>query len=138
MSVPLFRAPYGVRCPQLEKILNDRRMHHIHWDIDAQEWRHGNVKRTVAFITRNIARERSRAVVLLHDTKIATVKSLPEILDWIDRENVTRSSDGRRLIRVLDATSYVAESTKPWLAELEKLAGALTAKMRRHLASVVP
>ena len=51
--------------------------------IDPQEWQGRGAKRTVADVTKQIARLRDdeRAVLLMHDTKVETRFALPQILD---------------------------------------------------------
>lgn len=122
MPIPWFRAPYGAKCARLEAQLAQRRITHFHWDIDPQEWRHGNTKRTIAFMLRALGRSQGRVVVLMHDTKLATVQALPVILQWIDEENAKREEEGRRQIRILQPSQYVIESLAPglwkWLGDL--------------------
>ncbi|MEM9489054.1 MAG: polysaccharide deacetylase family protein, partial [Myxococcota bacterium] len=62
----LFRAPYGAHCKRLERMLADRSLEHIHWDIDPQEWRHHNTTRTANFIIITLKRLDGRAIVSLH------------------------------------------------------------------------
>jgi peptidoglycan/xylan/chitin deacetylase (PgdA/CDA1 family) len=118
MPIGLFRTPYGSRCPRLERMLGERGLRHFHWDIDPQEWRHGNIKFTIAYVTRRLERLHGRAVILMHDTKRATAEALPKILVWIDIENAQRRMLGRRPIRVIPASQVVAErAIAPGLAD---------------------
>jgi peptidoglycan/xylan/chitin deacetylase (PgdA/CDA1 family) len=122
MPIPWFRAPYGARCARLEAQLAARRITHFHWDIDPQEWRHGNTKRTIAYMLRALGRTQGRQVVLMHDTKVATVKALPVILQWVAEENARREAEGRRTIRFIPAWEYAIENLAPglwkWLGDL--------------------
>lgn len=111
MPVGLFRTPYGSRCNRLEEMLSARGLHHFHWDIDPQEWKHGSTKRTVAYVTSHLKRLQGRAVVLMHDIKRATAEALPKILEWIDAENERRRASGGRAIRIIPASQVVAEET---------------------------
>jgi len=91
-------------------MLAARSLDHTHWDIDPQEWRHHNLKRTVNFITRKLQQLDGRAIVLLNDTHRVTVKALPQILDWIEKENQRRMKTGkRRPIRIIGALDYLNE-----------------------------
>lgn len=122
MPIPWFRTPYGARCQRLVAQLAERQVTHFHWDIDPQEWRHGSAKRTSAYLIRALERAQGREVVLMHDTKQATVKALPEILEWIKAENQRREAQGRRQIRILPASQYAVETLAPglwkWLAAI--------------------
>jgi hypothetical protein len=109
ITVEWFRAPYGVRCERLDRLMAERHITHFHWDLDPQEWRHGNVEKVVKYVTGELARAHGRAVLLLHDIKLVTVKALPQILDWIDQENAKRAKSRKRKIRILDAPLLAVE-----------------------------
>jgi peptidoglycan/xylan/chitin deacetylase (PgdA/CDA1 family) len=113
MPVVLFRAPYGDRCRRLEAMLADRRLAHTHWDMDPQEWKTQDPGFTKRYVINRLAELEGRAVLLLHDTKAATVRALPEILDWLAKENERRVKQGRRPIRVLDPSEVVLEKLAP-------------------------
>lgn len=108
----LFRVPYGARCKRLDKMLKARDLRHLHWDLDPQEFRHHSVDTTVRYVTTRLRRlaDGQRAVLLMHDTQPVTAKSLPKILAWIEKENEKRGKRGRRPIRVIDASTWVAEN----------------------------
>lgn len=107
----LFRIPYGGRCKQLDKMLKQRELVHLHWDLDPQEFRHRSADLAFRYVTSRLRRLRDgqRAVLLMHDTQPASAKALPKILDWINKENERREKRGRRPIRIIDASSWVAE-----------------------------
>ena len=96
-----FRTPYGVRCERVERMLEERHLSHFHWDLDPQEWKHGNVDRAVKYVTGQLAHNSDRVVLLMHDVKEVTVKALPQILDWIDAENVKRLAVHKKPIRIV-------------------------------------
>ena len=135
MRVAWFRAPFGVRCEQLDELLAARGLTHFHWDLDPQEWRHGNVARTVKDVTAHLARATGRNVLLMHDIKLVTVVALPKILQWIDDENARRAKPakpgkpGKPRIRVLQAPDVAVERIPPeiwaWLGEALEGARAL-------------
>ena len=110
LPIILFRTPYGSKCQRLRRMLAERSLDHTHWDIDAQEWRHHSSKRMVRFITGKLKHLEGRAVVLMHDTYRVTVIALPEILDWIEKENERRKKTGRRRpIRIINSVDYLSE-----------------------------
>jgi peptidoglycan-N-acetylglucosamine deacetylase len=137
MPTPWFRTPYGARCARLDAELAERGVTHFHWDIDPQEWRHGNAKRAIANVIRALEQTQGRAVLLMHDTKQATVKALPVILLWIREENLRREAAGRRQFRLVPASQYAMESMAPglvkWLGELR-----LGPRWASYLAAVLP
>jgi peptidoglycan-N-acetylmuramic acid deacetylase len=133
-----FRAPYGVRCDRLDQMLGERGITHFHWDIDPQEWKHGNKKKTVEYVTKQIGRMTGRNVLLMHDIKKATVEALPEILDFIEAENARRKETRRRRIRIIQPWELAVErlpaGTLEWLGELAPSHKDLAAA----IASVLP
>lgn len=136
MNMVLFRAPFGVRCPQLEDALATRGVHHMHWDIDPQEWRTQDAAYTQAVITGKIGRmhDDERVVILGHDTNPTTVTALPVILEWIRAENVRRKAAGRKTIRILGpseiASEQLAAPLRSILASIELGAGVAELEQR--------
>ena len=104
-----FRTPYGVRCERVEDLLAARHLGHFHWDLDPQEWKHGNAKKAIDYVEKQVGKMNGRNVLLMHDIKKATVEALPEILDWIDEENARRKSEHKRRIRIIQSYELAAE-----------------------------
>lgn len=140
MPVLWFRVPYGARCPRLETELAELGLAHFHWDIDPQEWQGRGVKRTVADVTKQLARikDGERAVLLMHDTKVETRFALPEILDWIDAENAKREAAGRRPITFVGGDQIARERMAPTLDWLKTALGDGRDAIRATLAATVP
>jgi peptidoglycan/xylan/chitin deacetylase (PgdA/CDA1 family) len=133
-----FRVPYGARCDRLERMLAERGLTQFHWDLDPQEWKHGDAGRAVRYVTGELARASGRNVLLMHDIKRATVVALPQILDWIDAENARRDKSHKKPIRVVQAPALAVERLHPgaaaWLTDATAAARALPAA----IASVLP
>lgn len=140
MPVPWFRTPYGARCPRLERELTGLGATHFHWDIDPQEWQGRGAKHTATSVIAQIARlsDQARAVLLMHDTKVATRFALPEILTWIDAENLRRRARGRPPIRIVGGDEIAAERIAPSLAWLRRAVTDGQAEVAGALASSVP
>jgi len=133
-----FRTPYGVRCDRLEQMLAERHLDHFHWDLDPQEWKHGNVDRTVKYVTGELMRASGRTVLLMHDIKPVTVKALPQILQWIDEENARREKSRRHKIRVLQAPTLAIERLPKGLVDWAADATAGLRWLPHGLASALP
>jgi peptidoglycan/xylan/chitin deacetylase (PgdA/CDA1 family) len=118
MRMVFFRTPYGVRCPVLEEALNERGLRHVHWDIDAEEWKTHDAVKTQNYIIHHIGElgDGQRAVVLIHDIHKETAAALPVILDWIDAENARRRAGGRHEIKILGPTDVAFERLAPGVA----------------------
>jgi len=133
-----FRAPFGARCDRLEHLLDDRHLAHFHWDLDPQEWKHGDAARAVRYVTGELGRAHGRDVLLMHDVKQATVKALPEILTWLDAENARREQAHQQPIRVVQAPALAVErlpaALGAWLGDATAGARALP----EAIASVLP
>ncbi|MDB4954604.1 MAG: polysaccharide deacetylase [Myxococcales bacterium] len=132
-----FRTPYGARCERVESMLAERHLTHFHWDLDPQEWKHGNAKKAFDYVTKQVGQMTGRNVLLMHDIKKATVESLPEILDWIDAENERRKGIHKRRIRIIQSYEIAEERLPPgfldWIAEV-----ASPASLSASIASVLP
>lgn len=109
MPVVLFRVPYGARCKNVERLLADRQLRHMHWDIDPQEWGGLDTAGTAAHVISQLKRLEGRAVLLMHDTHGVSARALPIILDWIDMENRRRRASGHRPIRIVSGAELVEE-----------------------------
>jgi len=133
-----FRAPFGTRCDRLEHLLAERNLAHFHWDLDPQEWKHGDAARAVRYVTGELGRASGRNVLLMHDIKQATVKALPQILAWIDAENARREKSHKKLIRIVQSPALAVERLPhglgAWLGDATAGARALPGA----IASVLP
>ncbi len=113
----MFRAPYGDYCDRLISMLDERALHHMHWDIDPLEWKSHSSEATAAEIIRRIRWQEGRSVVLMHDTKLASVRAFPIVLDWIEAENKRRRNGGLPPIRVLSGSDLALERLDGAFAE---------------------
>jgi peptidoglycan/xylan/chitin deacetylase (PgdA/CDA1 family) len=96
----LLRTPYGQHCRRLKQIVAERGFEQIGWDIDAQEWLPGSRGARVAkLIIDRLSKLKGRGIVLMHDTREATVTALPIILDWLDQHKEIKIADWRVLLR---------------------------------------
>ena len=133
-----FRAPYGARCDRLERLLAERGLAHFHWDLDPQEWKHGDAARAVRYVTTELGRTSGRNVLLMHDIKQATVVALPQILDWITAENARREATHRRPIQIVQAPALAAEQLPRGLAGWATEAAAPVRALPAAIASALP
>jgi peptidoglycan/xylan/chitin deacetylase (PgdA/CDA1 family) len=136
--VTWFRTPYGARCDRLDLMLLERGITHFHWDLDPQEWRHNNKKKTVEYVTKQLARMTGRNVLLMHDIKKATVDALPEILEFIAAENARRKETRRRRIRILMGWEIAIEQLPPGTLEWMRSVVPSQKDVVSAIASVLP
>lgn len=138
LEVAWFRAPYGSRCQRVEELLAERGLVHFHWDLDPQEWKHNDPQKAFDYVTNSLAHASGRNVLLMHDIKTATVKALPEILDWIAAENVRRAESKKRPIRIVQAPMYAAETLPKGFAAWALDAKARVTGLRGAVLAVLP
>lgn len=141
MPFSLFRVPYGARCKRLDRILSERNIEHLHWDLDPQEFLHHSSDIAFAYVSRKLRRlkDGKRAVLLMHDTKPATARAIPKILRWIDEENSRRISKGRRPIRIISASNWYEEKYPAPLFRWAQVSGRNASnRLLRALATLVP
>lgn len=115
MPILFFRAPYGVRCPALEEALTRSNLRHVHWDIDAEEWKSHDAVKTQTYIINHIEKlgDGQRAVVLIHDIHKETAAAMPVVLDWIAAENGRRRQSGRHEIKIIGPTDIAFARMAP-------------------------
>jgi peptidoglycan/xylan/chitin deacetylase (PgdA/CDA1 family) len=133
-----FRAPYGARCDRLERLLADRHLAHFHWDLDPQEWKHGDAAKAIKYVTGELGRASGRDVLLMHDIKPATVKALPEILAWLDAENARREKSHGKPIVIVQAPALAVERLPRGLGAWLGDATAGVRALPDAIASVLP
>ena len=139
MPIVLFRVPYGARCKNVEHLLGDRQLQHLHWDIDPHEWDGLSSAGTAAHVIGRLKKLEGRAVLLMHDTHGVSARALPIILDWIDKENRSRRASGHRPIRIVSGAELVEER---YASELWSWGGetarSAEVRLRQALGVLVP
>jgi peptidoglycan/xylan/chitin deacetylase (PgdA/CDA1 family) len=134
----LFRTPYGAHCKTLDALLAGLGVKPIGWDIDPQDWKLRNAPKIEAYVESHLRTLHGRAILLLHDVQGETVKALPRILDWLDKENASRVAAGKPPIKVLDYAYLLPkrELVPPLLDALGRLARSWLAQLAWVAAEV--
>jgi peptidoglycan/xylan/chitin deacetylase (PgdA/CDA1 family) len=138
MQLVWFRVPYGARCDRVDAMLAERGITHFHWDLDPQEWKHGNAKKAFDYVTKQLSRMKGRNVLLMHDIKKATVEALPQILDWLEAENIRRKEQKLRRIRIIQAPELALERLPEGLVDWMSDVAPSPSGLAREVASVLP
>lgn len=111
---PLFRTPFGSRCPSLTATLNKLGIRPIGWDIDPQDWKLQDADKIFGFMTQELGRTtRARSIVLFHDVQPATADMLPRLLKWIHEENAVRQQRGEPPFKFVDGNYLLNRDPKP-------------------------
>jgi peptidoglycan/xylan/chitin deacetylase (PgdA/CDA1 family) len=133
----LFRAPYGAFCRSLEAALAAREMVDIGWNLDPQDWKNNTPEKVFGYLTDKLGRLHGRGILLMHDTHAASVHALPQVLDWLTRENRRAVREGRPPIEIIDYRSVLpARAMTP--SGLELIVGRLVADLAPSLARLLP
>jgi peptidoglycan/xylan/chitin deacetylase (PgdA/CDA1 family) len=128
----LFRSPYGARCRELDRVLAERDLIQVGWNVDPQEWRGEDEDAIVRYTTAALRRARGPQILLLHDKNVVTVRALHRILDFVDEENARAATAGTPPIRVVDyrvllpAEPLPETGLEPWARSLASSLGALS------------
>lgn len=80
----LFRPPYGVTNPSIRRALAVTKHKTIGWNIRSLD---GIIKKEEFLLNRIIKKIKPGGIVLLHDTSIATVNVLEELLSFLQKNN---------------------------------------------------
>lgn len=139
MPVVMFRVPYGAWCKRLMRMLAERQLEHLHWDIDPQEYNGLTTAGTAEHVIGQLKKLEGRAVLLMHDTHGVGARALPIILDWLDKENRRRRAKGERPIRIVSGAELVDEQQASelwtWGADTAR---SVEARLARALGGLVP
>jgi peptidoglycan-N-acetylglucosamine deacetylase len=98
----LFRTPYGAHCKSLSETTARLGIKPIAWDIDPQDWKLRNTEKVRDYVINQLKHLRGRNILLLHDIHEETVNAVPQILDWLDKENAARVKRGEVPIKIGD------------------------------------
>jgi peptidoglycan/xylan/chitin deacetylase (PgdA/CDA1 family) len=97
----LFRPPYGSLSPRVSKLLAERRLTTVLWNIDgADTIKPFSTVKVHKVATREILKANG-GVLLLHDTHPWTAKAVPLVLADLQKENCSRLARGEKPIEVV-------------------------------------
>lgn len=111
---PVFRFPYLAQSQSILSYVKSKDIASISIDVDSGDTRGYGVSRVVGYTMEQL-RKRGRGILLFHDSKLVTVKALPQILDLLAKESF-------RVVRL--------KTTSPYRADPD-----LVARYRRRLGS---
>ena len=101
-KVTYFRSPYGKKCRILSKLLGNRNITQVGWEIDSREWQRdlkthqfktpAQVIDGIMLQYKNLHDEQGiqKLVIILHDTKRVTAELLPDLLERLSKEQATK------------------------------------------------
>lgn len=86
VGTQLVRPPYGATGPTVTKALQARGDAAILWDVDTEDWKNRDAKKTTANLLREV---RPGSIVLMHDIHPTTVEAVPGIIDALRARGYT-------------------------------------------------
>jgi peptidoglycan/xylan/chitin deacetylase (PgdA/CDA1 family) len=111
-SVGLFRAPFGAVGKATAAHAASRGLTIVDWSIDSLDWKKPKEARMRKAIVDGIFRENG-GVVLMHDTKKLTAKSIRQILDDLEAGNCARLAAGEAAIVPVSIHYFLRDDDQP-------------------------
>lgn len=116
--IGLFRAPFGALDERGRAHLQQRGLTEVKWSIDSLDWRERDGdkvrERTLAAILKQ-----EGGVVLMHDVREATARSLAGLLDDLEAANCRRLAEGGNPILPVSLHYWIRDRGKPRLVPEE-------------------
>lgn len=110
--VGLFRAPFGAVGKATAAHAAKRGLTIVDWSIDSTDWKKPKEERMRKAIVDGIFRENG-GVVLMHDTKKLTARSIPQILDDLEAGNCARLAAGEAAIIPVSIHYFLRDGDQP-------------------------
>jgi hypothetical protein len=110
--IGLFRAPYGALDDRGREHLKKRGLTEVKWSIDTVDWRERDGERLRQRALATILKQEG-GVVLMHDAKEVTAKSLGLLLDDLEAANCQRLADGAEPILPVSLHYWIRDNGKP-------------------------
>ncbi len=116
--IGLFRAPFGALDERGRAHLQQRGLTEVKWSIDSLDWRERDGDR---FRERTLAEilKQEGGVVLMHDVREVTARSLAGLLDDLEAANCRRLDEGRNPILPVSLHYWIRDAGKPRLVPEE-------------------
>ncbi len=116
----MFRPPFGSPSKASTKHLASQGLTSVLWSIDSSDWRKPKDERMRKAVVDGIFAEHG-GVVLFHDTKKITARTIHGILDDLEAANCKRLADGEAIIAPVSLHYFVRDGgvARPIPAEVE-------------------
>ncbi len=110
-EVRFFRLPYGsgVHSADIRKIIADRGLIHVFWNVDSLDWQDRN-PRSVFERVKSQMNARGKGIILFHDIHPQSVKATEFLIDYIEKQN--RSKDTIQ-VRTLEEIVEILNNAPP-------------------------
>ena len=96
-NIHWFRPPYGLSNAKVREYASEMGLYTVLWSVDSKDWKHSSRENLKARVLKDV---KSGSVILFHDTKLLTVKALPDIIETLKLEGYEFVTMTEWLIRV--------------------------------------
>lgn len=110
--VGLFRAPFGALGKATRAHAASHKLTIVEWSIDSLDWRRPKADRMRKAVIEGIVRENG-GVVLMHDTKKLTARTIAGILDDLEALNCERLAGGEAPIVPVSIHYFLRDGDRP-------------------------
>jgi peptidoglycan/xylan/chitin deacetylase (PgdA/CDA1 family) len=110
-AVGLFRPPYGGGNKKSKAFLAKRGLTTVRWNLDSEDTT-GVDSETMRENTLAQIKRKNGGVILFHDTKQVTAKTLPKILDDLEAYNCKRLAAGKPIIQPVSLHYFLRDNGK--------------------------
>ncbi|MEO8877456.1 MAG: polysaccharide deacetylase family protein [Polyangiaceae bacterium] len=108
-SPVFFRPPYGQLDPYTEDILQKRSDEVVMWNVEAADMLNDDPDAMAASLEQQIVRSNG-GVVLLHDVKPSTARTLPKLLLWLHQHAYDPARPTRVGYQIVDLPEYLRQT----------------------------
>ncbi len=108
----LVRPPYGASSPSLRAALTAAGLTEVRWNIDVRDWTLEDPEVLRRAVLDRIVEQRG-GIVILHDTKLPTVRALPGLLAGLEAHNCKRLARGREPIVPVSLHYFLRDAGVP-------------------------
>jgi peptidoglycan/xylan/chitin deacetylase (PgdA/CDA1 family) len=109
--VGLFRPPYGGLSERTDAFLEKRGLTPVKWNLDSRDWEGATSEDMRKKALQDIRRENG-GVILFHDTKKVTARTLVKIFDDLEAYNCKRIALGRSIIQPVSLHYFLRDGGK--------------------------
>ena len=110
-SIGLFRPPYGGGNKKSDAFLAQRGLTVVRWNLDSRDWE-GVDAETMREDTLKDIKRKNGGVILFHDTKQVTARTLASILDDLEKYNCGRLAAGKSIIQPVSLHYFLRDKGK--------------------------
>jgi peptidoglycan/xylan/chitin deacetylase (PgdA/CDA1 family) len=110
-AVGLFRPPYGHLSERTEAFLKKRGLTPVKWNLDSRDWEGATSEEMRKKALQDI-RRKNGGIILFHDTKKVTARTIEAIFDDLEAYNCKRLAAGKSIIQPVSLHYFLRDGGK--------------------------